>query len=67
LPAERAFVVQLRAGEFCGEPLCGRVEHVLSGRCTRFQSLEHLAQFFVDVIAADLRGEESRSTATEDD
>jgi len=51
LPTNRAFVVQLRAeakvedGEFCG-----RVEHLVSMRATRFQSLEELATFLRETV-----------------
>ncbi len=51
LPTNRAFVVQLRAearveqGEFSG-----RVEHVVSMRSTRFQSLEELATFLRETV-----------------
>jgi hypothetical protein len=51
LPTSRAFVVQLRAdarvehGEFSG-----RVEHLVSMRSTRFQSLEELATFLRETI-----------------
>ena len=51
LPTDRAFVVQLRAeakvedGEFCG-----RVEHVVSMRAVRFQSLEELATFLRETV-----------------
>jgi hypothetical protein len=52
LPAARAFVVQLPDGDLGGGPLSGRVEHVLTGRSTRFEGLEHLARFFGEVLAA---------------
>jgi hypothetical protein len=46
LPTERAFVVQLAAD---ADPrrhrLTGRVEHVVSGASTHFQSLEQLLAF----------------------
>jgi hypothetical protein len=51
LPTNRAFVVQLRAearveqGEFSG-----RVEHLVSMRATRFQSLEELATFLRETV-----------------
>ena len=51
LPTNRAFVVQMYAdakvenGEFSG-----RVEHVVSMRTTRFQSLEGLATFLRETV-----------------
>lgn len=53
LPASRAFVVQLPAGDVQEEPVFGRVEHVMSGRSTRFTGLEQLAEFFAEVLAAE--------------
>lgn len=50
LPAYGAFVVQLRAdtqvetGRFAG-----RVEHILSGQATHFQSVEALLEFIARV------------------
>jgi len=43
LPANHAFVVQL-SGEAVGthDSFCGRVEHVVSGRVTQFETLEEL-------------------------
>jgi len=52
LPVRRAFVVQFRAeadveqGKFVG-----RVEHVVSGKATRFHSLEELLAFFARVLS----------------
>lgn len=54
LPAERAFVVWLRAdcrpaeGEYRG-----RVEHVRSGNLAHFESIEELLAFLARVTAAD--------------
>jgi len=56
LPPSRAFLVQLPAGDLGGQPTCGRVEHVQSGRSTRFECLERLAEFFAEVLG----GEEDR-------
>jgi hypothetical protein len=43
LPADRAFVVQLRADVDLGRGLVsGRVEHVISGVTTLFESVEEL-------------------------
>jgi hypothetical protein len=52
LPTNRAFVVQFRA-QPTGAPLgCeGRVEHVISGQATYFQSLEELWAFMRRVLA----------------
>jgi hypothetical protein len=58
LPPSRAFLVQLPAGDLTGQPTCGRVEHVQSGRSTRFQGLERLAEFFAEVLADDETGEQ---------
>lgn len=51
LPANRAFVVQLRA-QLPGEPLrCeGRVEHLVSGQASRFLSWEELWAFIGHVL-----------------
>ena len=53
LPTNRAFVVQLRS-QPPGAPLgCeGRVEHVVSGQVTDFQSLEELWAFMRRVLTA---------------
>jgi hypothetical protein len=54
LPANRAFVVQLRAdaqpekGQFRG-----RVEHIVSYQSTLFASVEELTAFMVRVLTAD--------------
>jgi hypothetical protein len=52
LPVRRAFVVQFRA-EATLEPggFTGRVEHVMSGKATRFSSVEKLLTFFVRVLS----------------
>ncbi len=51
LPANRAFVVQLRA-QPAGEPQhCeGRVEHLVSGQATRFASQPELWAFISRVL-----------------
>ena len=62
LPANHAFVVQL-SGEAVGthDSFCGRVEHVVSGRATHFETLEELSAFIQRVLArlreADKAGE----------
>jgi len=46
LPRERAFVVQLSGAAVAGSSrLSGRVEHVVSGKSARFESLEELLAF----------------------
>ena len=52
LPAERAFVVQLRAqGDSSGHLFVGRVEHIATGAEARFSSAEDLIAFITDVLA----------------
>jgi len=49
---EWAFVVQFRVGtDLEHGRLDGRVEHVMSGHATRFQSLEELVAFMARVLA----------------
>jgi hypothetical protein len=50
-PPDRAFVVQLSAAEQRRKPTSGRVEHVVTGRCALFESLDRLAEFFGEVLA----------------
>jgi hypothetical protein len=58
LSVTRAFVVQLRADTAIEQgPLAGRVEHVVSGQATDFESLETLLAFMARV----LRTERERS------
>jgi hypothetical protein len=53
LPAERAFVVQLRAHPDPGADLIvGRVEHIASGDAARFGSAEALIAFITKVLAS---------------
>jgi hypothetical protein len=49
-PPDRAFVVQLSAAEQRRKPSSGRVEHVVTGRCALFESLDRLAEFFGEVL-----------------
>lgn len=51
LPTNRAFVVQFRA-QPSGAPVgwAGRVEHVVSGQVTHFDSLEELLAFMRRVL-----------------
>ena len=49
-PPEQAFVVQFMAdGDAAGTRCAGRVEHVVSGRSARFDSLEGLFDFIEQV------------------
>jgi hypothetical protein len=51
LPTNRAFVVQFRVQSTGpSSSYAGRVEHVVSGEVTRFQSLEELVAFMVRVL-----------------
>lgn len=51
LSVDWAFVLQLREGtSFRAEALCGRVEHVSSGRAALFDSLESARAFMEDVM-----------------
>ena len=52
LPTNRAFLVQFRTPS-TGMPSSyeGRVEHVVSGRMTRFHSLEELLAFMIKVLS----------------
>lgn len=52
LPAERAFVVQLRAdADPAGGVVRGRIEHVVSGAASLFDSVEQLVDWMSDVVA----------------
>lgn len=52
LAPDWAFVVQLREGtSFAGGEICGRIEHVVSGRAMLFRSLEQARAFMERVIA----------------
>ncbi len=54
LPAERAFVVMLRADcQPTTEDLRGRIEHVRTGRTTHFGSLTERVAFFAAVTSGD--------------
>jgi len=60
LPSERAFLVQLSAQTSRDlESLGGRVEHVSSGRATRFGSQAELWAFVAGVLAAAAPGDEA--------
>lgn len=52
LPAKRAFVVQIHADAKVEQGKWqGRVEHIVSYRATRFQSLEELLAFMVKILS----------------
>ena len=52
LPSNRVFVVQFRTQPPGGSAgYAGRVEHLVSGRVTRFHSLEELLAFMTRVLA----------------
>ena len=54
LSVTRAFVVQFRADTSVEQGhLIGRVEHVVSGQATDFQSLETLLTFIARVLSAE--------------
>jgi hypothetical protein len=51
LPSNRAFVVQFRTtAEQAREDCSGRVEHLVSGQATRFDSWDHLQQFIKEML-----------------
>ena len=51
LPTDRAFVVQVHADATVEQgQVWGRVEHIVSGRATHFQSVEELVTFMVQVL-----------------
>ena len=50
LPADHAFVLQFEASCGAGGGARGRVEHVVSGRTSRFQSIDELATFLAAVL-----------------
>jgi hypothetical protein len=53
LPVERAFVLQLEGdADLAAGRLGGRVEHVVSGRATRFRSLVQLLAFLGSATAS---------------
>jgi hypothetical protein len=52
LPAERAFVVQLRAdADLTRGAISGRIEHVVSGTAALFDSMEQLIGCMRDALA----------------
>ena len=57
LPPDRAFVVEFGTARPAApdDSLSGRVEHVISGRATRFESAGELLAFVRDVMRSDRR------------
>jgi hypothetical protein len=52
-PTQRAFVVQVHADAAVGqEHVWGRVEHIVSGQATYFQTVEELVQFIEQVLTS---------------
>lgn len=57
LPRRRAFLVQYASdADPCGDHLCGRVEHVESGRSRRFGSKQELEEFVVRLLSEESAG-----------
>jgi hypothetical protein len=50
LPTNRAFVVQFRTQPTGASAYAGRVEHLESGRVARFQPMEELLVFMIQVL-----------------
>jgi hypothetical protein len=64
LPAERAFVVQLRAdADLARGIVAGRIEHVVSGVAASFESIEQMVGCMRDAVAR--RADGSRGTTEE--
>ena len=58
LPTQRAFVVQLYAASKIEKgQFTGRVEHIVSGRSTRFSSMKALKAFMRSVLTEERPGE----------
>ena len=52
-PTQRAFVVQIHAEtDVAQSKVRGRVEHIVSGQVTYFQTVEELVQFMVHVLTS---------------
>ncbi len=50
-PTQRAFVVQIHAEVDVTEgEVRGRVEHIVSGQATHFETIEALAQFMLQTL-----------------
>lgn len=62
LPSNRAFVVQFRAAtESALEQCAGRVEHLVSGQATHFESWEQCRQFIEETLTNTERASASHS------
>ena len=56
LPADHAFVLQLRKGyALTGENVEGEVEHIVSGQWAEFHSFAELSAFVARVLTAQTR------------
>lgn len=65
LPADRAFVVQLRAqADASADLFVGRVEHIASGAAVRFASTEALILFIKKALAPPVPSGAERSAST---
>jgi hypothetical protein len=52
-PTQRAFVVQVHTDAMVEQGhVWGRVEHIVSGRATYFQTVEELVQFIEQVLTS---------------
>jgi hypothetical protein len=50
-PTQRAFVVQIHAeADVAQGEVRGRVEHIVSGQVTHFETVEALVQFIMQVL-----------------
>ena len=50
-PTRRAFVVQIHAeADMAQGEVRGRVEHIVTGQATHFETVEALVQFIVQVL-----------------
>jgi hypothetical protein len=50
-PTQRAFVVQIHAeADMAQGEVQGRVEHIVTGQATRFETVEALVRFIVQVL-----------------
>jgi len=68
LPAERAFVVQLRAEtDPAGELFVGRAEHMASGSAESFTCAAELIEFIARTLTSAAVRTESSSSMTEPD
>jgi hypothetical protein len=68
LPADRAFVIQLRAQPSGDDPFVGRAEHIASGATARFHSSDDLLAFLRSMLAPDAPpGEAGRPGAGPED